>query len=219
MLKSAANYSNSRGHSPTEPENLAPRPPQQNLVHSAGGARCRAGLHGRPNFPEILAARSMSSTRQENEEFGGEKMAIDLFLPRSIILNHGGVHNVELTSYKEADRCLQDLATMLGENAHLSVHVIIIFEDAFVWNSNIIITISDCIADSFLQRAMQSEWEFNAGVRPKWWPPGIESDRMWEVHCREDRHNGRSELARGRLDRYDLRPVIRNPLPPRYLPD
>jgi hypothetical protein len=52
MLKSAANYSNSRGRSPTEPKNLAPRPSQQKFFHSAIGARFRAGPHGRPNFPD-----------------------------------------------------------------------------------------------------------------------------------------------------------------------
>ena len=146
-------------------------------------------------------------------------MAVGQILPTSIIMNHGGVDNIEMKNYKDADRCLQDIATMLETHVHLSVHIIIIFEDAFVWNSNIVLTIGDCIADNFLQRAMQSEWEFNAGVRPKWWPTGIESDRMWEVHCREDRHNGRAELARARLDRYDLRPIIRNTLPPRDMPD
>ena len=146
-------------------------------------------------------------------------MAVGQILPTSIIMNHGGVDNIEMKNYKDADRCLQDIATMLESHVHLSVHIIIIFEDAFVWNSNIVLTISDCIADNFLQRAMQSEWEFNAGVRPQWWPTGVESDRMWEVHCREDRHNGRAELARARLDRYDLRPITRNALPPRDMPD
>ncbi len=69
--------------------------------------------------------------------------------------------------------------------------------------------------ENFLQRAILSEWEFNVGVRPEWWPTGPESDRMWDVHCREDSHNGRSDLARARLDRYDLRPIIRTPLPVR----
>jgi hypothetical protein len=146
-------------------------------------------------------------------------MAIDQILPTSIIINYGGIDNIEIKSYKNADRSLQDLASMIETITHISVHVIVIFEDAFIWSSNIVLVTGDCISDNFLQRAMQSEWEFNAGVRPNWWPPGIESDRMWEVHCREDRHNGRSELARGRLDRYDLRPIVRNTLPARYLPD
>jgi hypothetical protein len=145
-------------------------------------------------------------------------MPIYQILPTNIIINHGGIDNIEANNYKDADRCLQELAAMLENHAHLSVHVIVIFEDAFVWNSNVTLTVGDCIIDHLLQRAMQSEWEFNAGVRPKWWPPGIESDRMWEVHCREDRHNGRAELARARLDRYDLQPIVRNPLPPRDSP-
>lgn len=145
-------------------------------------------------------------------------MSIDQILPTTIIINHGGIDNIEAKTYKDADRCLQELAVMLDSNVHLPVHIIVIFEDAFVWNSNVVLSVNDCIVDHILQRAMQSEWEFNAGVRPKWWPAGIESDRMWEVHCREDRHNGRTELARARLDRYDLRPIIRNPLPPRDMP-
>jgi hypothetical protein len=145
-------------------------------------------------------------------------MSIDQILPTTIIINHGGIDNIEVKNYKDADRSLQELAAMLESRFHLPVHVIVIFEDAFVWNSNIILTVSDCIVDHLLQRAMQAEWEFNAGVRPKWWPTGVESDRMWEVHCREDRQNGRAELARARLDRYDLRPIIRNPLPPRDMP-
>ncbi len=146
-------------------------------------------------------------------------MTIGQILPTKIIMNHDSIHNIELTSYTEADRCLQDLATLLGEHVHLFINMIVIFEDAFVWKSNIIITLSDCITDNFLQQAMQSEWEFNAGVRPKWWPAGIEAERMWDVHCREGRHNGRAELARARLDRYDLRPIVRSPLPPREMPD
>ena len=145
-------------------------------------------------------------------------MPISQILPTTIIINHGGADNIEAKTYKDADRSLQEFAAMLERNVRLSVHIVVIFEDAFVWNSNITLVTSDCIVDHLLQRAMQAEWEFNAGVRPKWWPPGIEADRMWEVHCREDRHNGRAELARARLDRYDLQPIVRNPLPPRDLP-
>ena len=146
-------------------------------------------------------------------------MVIDQILPTSIIINYGRIDNIEIKSYRDADRSLQDLASMIETITHMSVHIIVIFENAFIWSSNIVLVTSDCISDNFLQRAMQSEWEFNAGVRPNWWPPGIESDRMWEVPCREDRHNGRSELARGRLDCYDLRPIVRSILPARYLPD
>lgn len=112
-----------------------------------------------------------------------------------------------------------DLSLLIGGDNHYYMRVIVIFEDAFVWNSNIVLTPEDCGSNNFLQRAMQAEWEFNAGIRPDWWPSGIEADRMWEVHCREDRHNGRAELARGRLDRYDLQPLVRNPLPPHKLHD
>ena len=145
-------------------------------------------------------------------------MPIDQILPATIIINHGTVDNIEVKNYKDADQALQEIAALMERRAHLSVHVIVIFEDAFVWNSHITLTVGDCIVDHLLQRAMQSEWEFNAGVRPKWWPEGIESDRMGEVHCREDRHNGRAELARARLDRYDLQPIVRNPSPPRDMP-
>jgi hypothetical protein len=138
---------------------------------------------------------------------------IDKILPMNIILNQGHINSTSVQSYKESDRCLQDLA-LLGEPNNY-IRVVVVFEDAFVWNSNIVLTHEDCGSNNFLQRAMLAEWEFNAGVRPDWWPSGIEADRMWEVHCREDRHNGRAELARGRLDRYDLHPVVRNLLPPR----
>jgi hypothetical protein len=141
-------------------------------------------------------------------------LPIDKILPMSIILNQGNINSVDVHSYKEADRCLQDLALLLEPNVSHYARVVVVFEDAFVWNSNIVLTPEDCGSNNFLQRAMQAEWEFNAGVRPDWWPSGIEADRMWEVHCREDRHNGRAELARGRLDRYDLRPIVRNRLPP-----
>ncbi len=145
-------------------------------------------------------------------------MTIERILPTTIIINHGGIDNIETKNYKDSDQCLQELAALIESHVRLPVRVIVIFEDAFVWSSNITLTTSDCIVDHLLQTAMQAEWEFNAGVRPKWWPDGIEADRMWEVHCREDRHNGRTELARARLDRYDLRPVTLNPLPPRDMP-
>ena len=144
------------------------------------------------------------------------EMPIEHILPQTIVLNHGHIQNIEVQNYKEADRCLQDLAGLIEPSEILHVHVIVIFEDSFVWDSNIVLTPGDCIAESFLQRAIQSEWEFNAGVRPEWWPAGNEPDRMWGVHCAEDRHNGRDELARARLDRYDLEPIIRSPLPRRY---
>jgi hypothetical protein len=142
-------------------------------------------------------------------------MPIENLLPQTIVINHGHISNAEVNNYKDADRYLQDLASLIAKHEILHVHVIVIFEDSYIWNSNIVLTSDECIAESFLQRAIQSEWEFNAGVRPKWWPPGIEPDRMWEVHCAEDRHNGRGELARARLDRYDLSPITRSPLPPR----
>jgi hypothetical protein len=132
----------------------------------------------------------------------------------SIILNQGSINSVEVKSYREADRCLQDLSLLIGAIVHYFARVVVVFEDSFVWSSNIVLTPEDCGSNNFLQRAMQAEWEFNAGIRPVWWPSGNEAGRMWEVHCREDHHNGGAELARGRLDRYDLQPIDRNPLPP-----
>jgi hypothetical protein len=118
-------------------------------------------------------------------------------------------------NYDEADSYLRSLATGIETARSLFINAIVVFEDAYVWNSTIVLAFKDRVANNFLQRAIQSEWEFNAGVRPEWWPSGLESDRMWEVHCREDRHNGRTDLARARLDRYDLQPIIRSILPAR----
>jgi hypothetical protein len=80
------------------------------------------------------------------------------------------------------------------------------------------VTRDDTTGENFVQRAIQADWEFNAGVRPAWWPHEHEADRMWGVHYREDRDNGRAELARMRLDRYDLQPLVLTALPPRTAP-
>jgi hypothetical protein len=52
-------------------------------------------------------------------------MAIDQILPTSIIINYGGIDNIEIKSYKDADRSLQDLASMIETITHLSVHIIV----------------------------------------------------------------------------------------------
>jgi hypothetical protein len=78
---------------------------------------------------------------------------------------------------------------------------------------------ADAKSKDFVQATIQADWEFNAGVRPNWWPHSSEADRMWGVHYREDRDNGRAELARMRLDRYDLTPVPLTPLPARNAPE
>ena len=96
-----------------------------------------------------------------------------------------------------------------------SIRVVVLFTDLFVWTSTISVGREDAAGDHFVQRAIQSDWEFNAGVRPAWWPHDKEADRIWGVHYREDRDNGRAELARMRLDRYDLTPLALNELPPR----
>jgi hypothetical protein len=140
-------------------------------------------------------------------------------LPKTILINNGGTESSEMETYKDVDIYLRYLAKTIEYRAPLLLKSIVIFEDAFVWNSFITLRDSDSHAENFLQRAMKSEWEFNAGVRPEWWPTEIEAERMWGVHCREDEHNGRAELARARLDRYDLWPVVVTPLPRRKMPD
>jgi hypothetical protein len=124
----------------------------------------------------------------------------------------------EASSYTQADEIVRRIADSLNGERARPTRVVVVFEDLFVWTTSLTVTHEDAGAQSCIQRAIQAEWEFNAGVRPKWWPETAEADRMWGVHYREDRDNGRAELARMRLERYDLGPVVLTPLPPRNSP-
>ena len=123
----------------------------------------------------------------------------------------------ELESYAQADEALRKYAlTKTGGVSRL--RVVIVFTDLFVWTTSLAMIRGDSAGEHLVQRAIQADWEFNAGVRPAWWPETPEADRMWGVHYREDRDNGRAELARMRLERYDLQPVALSPLPARLAP-
>jgi hypothetical protein len=122
----------------------------------------------------------------------------------------------DLTSFSQADEVIRKYAMdadPLGERAQ--VRALIVFADLFVWTSVLSVDREDANGKDFVQRAIKADWEFNAGVRPAWWPHEAEADRMWGVHYREDRDNGRAELARLRLGRYDLGPLVLSDLPPR----
>jgi hypothetical protein len=137
--------------------------------------------------------------------------------PKSIMLTcPHDTESHEARSYSQADeivrKCAVDASTT-GER--MKIRVVIVFSDLFVWASSLSVNGEDVIKKDFIQNAMKADWEFNAGVRPSWWPTDHEADRMWGVHYREDRDNGRAELARMRLERYDLKPVVLSELPPR----
>jgi hypothetical protein len=139
-----------------------------------------------------------------------------MFHPKTIILSrteHSDSH--EAVSYLQADEEVRKHAASLKQAEWQSIRVVVLFTDLFVWTSTISLSREDATGEHFVQRAIQSDWEFNAGVRPAWWPNDKEADRIWGVHYREDRDNGRAELARMRLDRYDLAPVALTALPPR----
>jgi hypothetical protein len=121
----------------------------------------------------------------------------------------------ELVSYLQADDDVRKNAACLTRGDRQSIRVVVLFTDLFVWTSTLSLNLEDARGKHFVQRAIRSDWEFNAGVRPAWWPNDREADRIWGVHYREDRDNGRAELARMRLDRYDLAPVVLSELPPR----
>jgi len=136
-----------------------------------------------------------------------------LISPKLIVISdYDGSNSVEFKTYRESDIYLQSVAKTIEEPS-LIYKILVVFDNVFVWTSHIILNVGDADAECFLQRAMQAEWEFNAGVRPAWWPAGSESDRMWGVHYREDQENGRAIEARARLKTYDLRPVVLNILP------
>jgi hypothetical protein len=121
----------------------------------------------------------------------------------------------EVATYAQADEVARKLAVTLTGGKTMPIRVVIVFRDLFVWTTSLTLSGKDRDAENLVQRTIKSEWEFNGGVRPAWWPETPESDHMWGVHYREDRDNGRAELARLRLERYDLTPVKLSALPPR----
>jgi len=136
--------------------------------------------------------------------------------PKTILLTYDEVvQSREARSYSHADEIVRKIAAEAVPGQRAQIRVLVVFSDLFVWKTSLSVDRDDMRAENFIQRAIQADWEFNAGVRPTWWPHDHESDRMWGVHYREDRDNGRAELARMRLDRYDLQPLILTALPPR----
>ena len=138
-----------------------------------------------------------------------------MILPKTITLVP---HPEEATSYAQADEFVRSRAAYLKKGERATAKVVVLFADLFIWGSHLSIGSEDATGQHFIQRAIQADWEFNAGVRPPWWPHTPEADRMWGVHYREDRDNGRAELARMRLERYDLQPLVLSPLPVRNSP-
>lgn len=123
---------------------------------------------------------------------------------------------LDLTSFSQADEVIRKYAADVDPRGErLQVRALIVFTDLFVWTSYLSLDREDVNGKDFVQRAIKADWEFNAGVRPAWWPHDPEADRMWGVHYREDRDNGRAELARLRLRTYDLKPLVLSELPAR----
>jgi hypothetical protein len=121
----------------------------------------------------------------------------------------------EARSYLHADEVIRKIAAPLALGQRMQIRMLVVFHDLFVWTSSVSVDRDGGTGENFVQRVIRADWEFNAGVRPTWWPHNPEADRMWGVHYREDRDNGRAELARMRLERYDLRPLVLTALPPR----
>jgi hypothetical protein len=139
--------------------------------------------------------------------------------PKTIIVSRGdGSGSIEWESYSQVDAALRKYIADADKAERLHFHVVVVFRDLFVWRSSVSLSREDATGENFVQRAIQADWEFNAGVRPAWWPADSEAERIWGVHYREDRDNGRAELARMRLERYDLSPVALAALPPRDSP-
>jgi hypothetical protein len=142
-----------------------------------------------------------------------------MIAPKAIIVSRAdGAHSTEWESYSQADAALRRYIAIADKAERLSFHVVVVFRDLFVWRSSLSLCREDAPGENFVQRAIQADWEFNAGVRPGWWPNDPEAERIWGLHYREDRDNGRAELARMRLGRYDLNPVVLAALPPRDSP-
>ena len=139
--------------------------------------------------------------------------------PKTILLTYADNNESrEARSYSHADEVIRKIAETLITGRRMQIRMLVVFNDLFVWTSSLSVD-RDCVTgENFVQRVIQADWEFNAGVRPTWWPHNPEADRMWGVHYREDRDNGRAELARMRLERYNLRPLILTALPPRTDP-
>jgi hypothetical protein len=137
-----------------------------------------------------------------------------MILAQTIVLTHP--HDTvadETGSYSQADELIRRCAQRLKKAERVSLRVLVVFEDRFVWTSALSVDRPDESGEHFVQRAIKADWEFGAGVRPAWWPQTPEADRMWGVHYREERDNQRVAAARMRLDRYDLRPLVLTPLP------
>jgi hypothetical protein len=136
--------------------------------------------------------------------------------PKKIIISRvDNSETSEVETYSHADVVARKWVAIGNTAERLSLHVVVVFGDLFVWRSSLSVSREDAAGKHFIQRAIQADWEFNAGVRPRWWPNDLEAERIWGVHCREDRENGRAELARVRLERYDLKPIALAELPPR----
>lgn len=139
--------------------------------------------------------------------------------PKTILLTYAdSAESREARSYSHADEVIRKIAVPVVQGQRMQILMLVVFTDLFVWRSSLSVNREDMTGENFVQRAIQADWEFNAGARPTWWPHQHEADRMWGVHYREDRDNGRAELARMRLERYDLRPLILTALPPRTSP-
>jgi hypothetical protein len=136
--------------------------------------------------------------------------------PKTVLLTLPSASCVHETGgYEQADEIVRNFAVTLNGSKPMQIRIVVVFTDLFVWTTSLTVAGAAATAKDFIQRAIQADWEFNAGVRPTWWPDTPEADRMWGVHYREDRDNGRAELARMRLERYDLEPLVLNALPPR----
>jgi hypothetical protein len=139
--------------------------------------------------------------------------------PKTILVSTvDNAKSAEVASYAEADAVILEFVAAVHRAESLTLHVVVVYADLFVWRSSLSVGAEDAALANFIQRAIQADWEFNAGVYPQWWPADREADRIWGVHYREDRDNGRAELARMRLARYNLAPVVLTDLPARDSP-
>jgi hypothetical protein len=136
--------------------------------------------------------------------------------PKKIVVSRvDNFETSEVETYSHADVVVRKWVAIANTAERLSLHVVVVFGDLFAWRSSLSVSREDAGGRHFIQRAIQADWEFNAGVRPRWWPNNPEAERIWGVHCREDGENCRAELARVRLERYDLKPIVLAALAPR----
>jgi hypothetical protein len=140
--------------------------------------------------------------------------------PKTISIGRAGSSDsTECASYSQADAAVRKCVASADKTARLSLHVVVVFDDLFVWRTSLSVSGADATGENFVQRAIQGDWEFNAGMRPRWWPALPEAERIWREHFCEDLHKSdRSELARMRLLRYDLVPVVLGAVPARNAP-